>query len=250
MASTLRVSRSRVRRLRSLAEVLSLLWVPVLALGQDGFVAPPLTSAIRVGGESPSVLHDASGLSFPLRLGELTRVGADDYESQTPGMGFGYRYQGAGPALGVEAIIYVYNLRVKDIPKELNSPMLTQIRQLTRREITQQAESQSLFARQVFGNTLRMPGPTGNIEALFDGFTLNARAADPNSNQAPSESEDAVQRFRGYHFAALWTARNHFIKLKIVRSAQSGATPEMLGSFVQEVLVQTHRANATNPRLP
>ena len=250
MALALSVSRSRTGRLRALAEVLSLLLVPGLALGQDGFVVQPPNSAIRAGGESPLVLHDASGLSFPLRLGELTRVGVDDYESQTPGMGYGYRYQGAGPALGVEAIIYVYNLRVKDIPTDLNSPMLTQIRQLTRREIAQQAESQSLFARQVFGNTLRMQGPNGSIEALFDGFTLGARAADPNSNQAPSESEEAAQRFRGYHFAALWTARNHFIKLKIVRGTQSSATPEMLGSFVQEVLVQTHRANATNPRLP
>jgi hypothetical protein len=180
--------------------------------------------------EVDSSVHQASGIAFPLVLGGLTRTSASDYETQSPGMGFGYKYQGLGPTQGVQAIIYVYNLRVKDVPTSLQSPMLAQVRQLTRREIAQEAEMQSLIARPLFGNTLRIDSDLGPLEALFDGFALDT----------PVPADTAAQRLPGYHFAALWTVKNHFIKLKVMRSTQSAATPEMMGAFVKAVLAQTH----------
>ncbi len=91
-----------------------------------------------------------------------------DLETQSRSTGFTYKYQGAGPTQGVQAIIYVYNLRVKNVPTRLQSPMLAQIRQLTRREILQQAEMQSLIARPVFGNTLSLARMGAFIQAAWE----------------------------------------------------------------------------------
>jgi hypothetical protein len=193
---------------------------------------------LPIAEEVESSIHQASGIAFPSVLGGLTRIGSSDFETQSPGMGFGYKYQGLGPTEGVQATIYVYNLRVKDVPTSLQSPMLAQIRQLTRREIAQEAEMQSLIARPVFGNTLRMDSEQGSLEALFDGFALDT----------PVPANTAAQRQPGYHFAALWTAKNHFIKLKIMRATQSTATPEMMGAFVKAVLAQTHSPFGLPPR--
>jgi hypothetical protein len=197
-----------------------------LCVAQNGTANAPLP----IAEELEVAVHQASGITFPLVLGGLNRIGVSDFETQSPGMGFGYKYQGLGPTQGVQAIIYVYNLRVKDVPTSLQSPMLAQIRQLTRREIAQEAEMQSLIARPVFGNTLTMDSEHGPLEALLDAFALTT----------PVPADTAEQRQPGYHFAALWTAKNHFIKLKVMRSTQSAATPEMMGAFVKAVLAQTH----------
>jgi hypothetical protein len=214
-------------------------WRKILVLGFIGWLSLSL-GACSLGARKESYrlraspdnlgdsVHVSSGLVFPIRLGALARIAVDDYETQSPGLGFGYRYRGIGPTQGVEAIIYVYNLRVKQVPTDLQDSMLTQIRQMTRAEIAHQAQVQSLFARPVFGDTLSLKGETGPLEALFDGFVLE------------TGSESAGRLLSGYHFSAIWTARNHFVKVKVLRAAQSTTTPEMLGAFLQAVLAQTH----------
>jgi hypothetical protein len=204
-----------------------------LSLALIGCAGAPRSTVNALPSTSASVadvfVHSSSGLLFPALLGGLSRKEVRDYEAQSAGMGFGYHYQGVGPIQGVDAVIYVYNLRVQSVPPDLQSPMLAQIRQMTRREIAHQAELQSLVARPVFGDTLKMQVEGRSLEALFDGFVLDARA------------DATATRLGGYHFAALWVAKNHFIKVKVQRSADSQATPAQLGGFIQAVLAQTQQ---------
>jgi hypothetical protein len=221
---------------KALIKTLLTVWLPALpiSLALIGCAAGPrATVSAQPSASVPvvagSVVHVSSGLSFPVVLGELSRKEVHDYEVQSAGMGFGYLYQGHGATQGVDAIVYVYNLRVQSIPTDLKSSMMAQIRQMTRREIAHQAELQSLRPRPVFGNTLKMESEGRPMEALFDGFILESLGV------------DGTPLPKGYHFSALWVAKNHFIKVKVLRSGDSAATPAQLGAFVQAVLAQTQR---------
>ena len=86
---------------------------------------------------------------------------------------------------------------------------------MPRREIAQQAEQELLIARPVFANVLTWGSELRPLEALFDGFTLDTPSGNP------------LSQAKGYHFSALWTARNYFIKLKVMRPPASTAKPEM-----------------------
>jgi hypothetical protein len=51
------------------------------------------------------------GLSFPLKIGQLTRGDVTEFEKNTPGLGYGIRYT----AEGIRTDIFVYNLGKRSI---------------------------------------------------------------------------------------------------------------------------------------
>lgn len=185
--------------------------------------------------QAQDLRHAPSGLVLPVKVSDFERASVTDYETQAPGLGFAYRYRGAGAASGTNFVLYVYNLRLAQIPSDLADPKFGQIRQMTRQEIAQTARSRDLSPRSVAGGTLSFGEAPAQRQALFDGFVLESRL----SSDSPKD-DSAAARNRGYEFAALWSAKNHFIKLKVSRSEQSKLGPEQVRALVQELLLRLH----------
>jgi hypothetical protein len=185
------------------------------------------------------VRHADSGIRFPDRIGQFERLGSENHEALAAGLGVSYRYSGRASAKGCEVVIYIYNLKVREVPSDLQHPMLSQIRHLARLEIAQQGERESWSLRPIFADVLAVDHPQGLFKAFFDGFAMDARLETKGGAQV-APGEESRGRSRGYQFAAVWSAKNHFVKLKASRGVDSLASPADIAELVKALLVQTH----------
>jgi hypothetical protein len=160
------------------------------------------------------VAHATSGIVFPEVVAGFERTGFHDYESKHPGLGFSCSYRAAG----MFATIYVYTAGLAAVPADIRHPALRKLREQTVREIVEFAHGRGETAKQTIRRTVTARTSMGERLILFDGFTIDAPKGGLRST-----------------YVWLWTARGHFVKVRLTRRGGDEVDQQSMHSFVEAV---------------
>lgn len=184
--------------LRNSCLAVALLWLAIIALPA---IAEPVT-------------HRATGIVFPDEIAGFQREGVSDHESRSPGLGFSYHYKLPTRVL---ASIYIYTAGLASVPTAIDHPVMTQLREQTVREIAHFAQSRGDAARHSLNATIKVKTDGGEVPVLFDGFIISSPGGARNT------------------FAFLWSARGHFMKIRMTREPGGVLEPSQMMGFVETV---------------
>jgi hypothetical protein len=149
----------------------------------------------------PSVLaSQATGLEFPGELAAFRRFSVQDYESKHRGLGFSYGYRNE---VGYTATVYLYTNDVPEVPTKVTDPAVSKLRAQTIEEIRKYSADRRETARHTAAEMLNVETYRGAVPVLFDAFSIDS----------PTNPRTSL--------LWLWTARGHFIKIRMSGNAQA-----------------------------
>ncbi len=161
------------------------------------------------------VAHQASGIVFPDEIAGFSRERVEDYESKQAGLGFSYAYK---TSAGVIGTVYVYTAGLPAVPANIDHPVMGQLREQTIRDIEQVARSRNEVVRPGSKGTIKVNTEAGEVAVLFDSFIVSSPHGARNT------------------FLWLWSARGHFLKIRVTREPTGVLDPKQLREFYETVV--------------
>jgi len=163
-----------------------------------------------------SVLHQASGITFPDVIAGFERTDIKDYESTAPGAGFQYSYHAKA---GGVASVYVYTEQIKKMPTDVRHQMFGKIREQTASEIGRFAEMSGASVTKIDDSILHVGTKNGTTAVMAVSFII----------QKKDEITTNTQLW-------IWVARNHLLKIRLTRKAESDFTAKQAYDFLEEMV--------------
>lgn len=161
---------------------------------------------------SDPYVHAPSGVSFPDQVAGLQRRNVNDYEAQHPGSGVSVKYQSTA---GLIVDVYAYTAGLRQIPNDINNPVMAQLRQLTETDIANFAKSKGAEVRRGESMTVEVETSKSKVPVLYNSYVIVFPDGSRNS------------------FVWLWPARNHFFKIRISRLPGDGSDPRVIREFYE-----------------
>ena len=145
---------------RRLARSSLMLWVFALALGTMLASAGPPGAAVAQG-------ISEKGVAFPESIEGFVRGQRVDYDPKEPGFGFSYGYN----APGSFATVYVYDLRLRNIPSSADAPLIQRQRDQAVSDVLE-ATKQGLYQSSTVKRKYLLRGPGGRPAYSAAEFSL------------------------------------------------------------------------------
>lgn len=150
-------------------------------------------------------VHPETGTVFPDKLAGLEKGTVTDFEKEYPGFGVGIGYN----APGITATIYLYNLEMRSLPEELDSPVLTAQFEEAVDEVLQAGQAGRYEnLRKTSETVVVLPSRNSDRGALCASFNL---------------VQQGVERISNLY---LTVCRNHFLKLRFTYDVSAQARAE------------------------
>jgi hypothetical protein len=159
--------------------------------------------------------HVPSGFECPVELARFTLTEVYDYETQRPGQGVSCTYVAKDAPYGAD--IYLFNNGLKSVPADISNPVVVQLRERTLKDIEQSARNHGETARIADQAVLTADTGRGTILAYYDALTIT-------TPKAPLTT-----------WVWLWTAHNHFVKIRMTRAGQGSLSPRRAREFFEAV---------------
>lgn len=170
------------------------------------------------------IRNSITGVTYPDAIGEFERGKYTDFEKDYPGQGLGYSFNYLTPhdpqdPKRITATVYAYKSDFKVIPSTIDSPAGYQLRDKTLDEIERYAQkSESTLTPLVSNAKMRIKTSHGTVIALMDGFNADTKTGATNT------------------WVWLWTAKGHFMKIRITGRGHVNGLPERSRSFVEQMI--------------
>lgn len=164
--------------------------------------------------QAQTLTHQPTGITLPEEIAGFRRTSHQDYDAKQPGLGAGYNYYNGK---GATATVYIYTAGQPNIPSGVDGALMARMREQTMREITEFARSRSETTEHLAHRRLLITTAGSDIPILFDAFTITA----------PTGERDTM--------LWLWSARGHFLKIRVTRLPKGELPPPQLDGFVEFV---------------
>ena len=158
--------------------------------------------------------HAPSGFECPAEVAGFALSGVHDYEADHRGLGISCRYILQNE---LYADIYIFNNGLASVPADITHPVVVQLRDQTLKEIEKFAQSRGERTRVVDETVLKVETPRGAVSILYDALVITAPGGTRNT------------------WLWLWTARNHFIKIRMTRPAAVTSGTRWMREFYEAV---------------
>lgn len=160
--------------------------------------------------------HNASGFECLRDIAGWTFTRVHEYEPAYPGQGVSCTYVAPDAPYGAQ--VYVFNDRVANVPADIGHPLVSQLRDRTLRDIERSAQSHGETARAVDHSIVNIDTPRGRVLAYYDALIITT----PTGTRTT--------------WSWLWTARNHFIKVRMTRAGPGTLHPRRAREFFEAVV--------------
>lgn len=184
------------------------------ALGVLAFLAVAFS-----GIAAESFRHGPSGFECLPEIAGFTLTTIYDDEKAYPGHGVTCTYVAANAQYG--AHIQIFNERLASVPPDITHPAVVQLHDRTLREIERTAQSHNETARVADQAVLSVDTPRGPVSVYYDALIITSPAGSRTT------------------WSWLWTARNHFVKIRMTRAGPGSLSPRRARDFFEAVIRQT-----------
>jgi len=154
--------------------------------------------------------HQPTGIVLPEAIAGFSRTNHQDYEARSPGLGAGYNYNNGK---GAVATVYLYTAGLPHVPPDVDTPVMTRMRQQTLREIVEFAKSRNEITEHLTQHRLTVKTEGREVPVLFDALTITG----------PAGARDTL--------LWLWGSRGHFIKIRATRLPQGELPQTQMDAF-------------------
>lgn len=159
--------------------------------------------------------HAPSGFECLPEIAGFNLTEVHDYEVEYPGQGVSCTYVAQSAPYGAQ--IYIFNEKLTNVPADITHPIVVQLRERTLKDIERSAQAHNETARNAEHAVLTVEMPRGRVSAYYDAIIITAASGTRTT------------------WAWLWTARNHFIKIRMTRAAPGSLSPRRAREFFEAV---------------